>query len=192
MRYPFKMSKAIGPELKPSLIAGATSIFASPRLIARLGLELQTQQAHTTTYRLDGMSYFEHEQPVDESEVLIVPMTAYDLVLGLPWFKARNPEIDWEAGKLLSPKGAASAEQPRQNETGPDIQTISATAFRDLCSSDEVSHTFSLTLGECIGLLGATTGGAIQVTMSYTPREQTRRAGAVAVVAAEEHRRELE
>jgi hypothetical protein len=29
-------------------------------------------------------------------------MTGYDLVLGLPWFKTRNPEIDWEAGILLS------------------------------------------------------------------------------------------
>jgi hypothetical protein len=101
--------------VKALIDCGATSIFASPRLIELLGLE--SQQAHTTTYGLDGnimshardsrktrlsVSYFEHEQPVDESDVLIVPMTAYDLVLGLPWFKTRNPEIDWEAGKLLS------------------------------------------------------------------------------------------
>jgi hypothetical protein len=119
-----------------------------------------------------SVSYFEHEQPVDESEVLIVPMMAYDLVLGLPWFKARNPEIDWEAGKLLS----LQRRQPQPNnhgkeassETGPDIQTLSATAFRDLCSSDEVSHTFSLTLGECIGLLGATTRGHLNGSRAGT------------------------
>jgi hypothetical protein len=100
--------------VKALIDCGATSIFGS-KLIEILGL--QPQQAHTTIYGLDGnitshakgsrktrlsVSYFEHEQPVDESDVLIVPMTAYDLVLGLPWFKARNPEIDWEAGKLLS------------------------------------------------------------------------------------------
>jgi hypothetical protein len=161
--------------VKALIDCGATSIFASPRLIELLGLE--SQQAHTTTYGLDGnimshardsrktrlsVSYFEHEQPVDESDVLIVPMTAYDLVLGLPWFKTRNPEIDWEAGKLLSlqrrqPNNHGKEVSP--SETGPDIQTLSATAFRDLCASDEVSHTFSLSLGECIGLLGATTGG---------------------------------
>jgi hypothetical protein len=135
--------------VKAVIDCGATSIFASPRLIEILGL--QTQQAHTTTYGLDGkfmshtkdsrktrlsVSYFEHEQPVDESEVLIVPMIAYDLVLGLPWFKARNPEIDWEAGKLLS----LQRRQPHPNnhgkevlptETEPDIQTLSATAFED-------------------------------------------------------------
>jgi hypothetical protein len=108
------------------------------------------------------LSYFEHEQSVDESNVLIVPMTAYDLVLGLPWFKAKNPEIDWEAAKLLSLQRCQS--QPNSHskdassETGPDIQKLSAMAFEDLCSSDVVLDTFSLTLGECIGLLGATTG----------------------------------
>jgi hypothetical protein len=146
--------------VKALIDCGATSIFASPRLIELLGLE--SQQAHTTTYGLDGnimshardsrktrlsVSYFEHEQPVDESDVLIVPMTAYDLVLGLPWFKTRNPEIDWEAGKLLSlqrrqPNNHGKEVSP--TETGPDIQTLSATAFEDLCSSDEVSDTFSL------------------------------------------------
>jgi hypothetical protein len=118
------------------------------------------------------VSYFEHEQPVDESDVLIVPMTAYDLVLGLPWFKARNPEIDWEAGKLLSlqrrqPQPNNHGKEVLPTETGPDIQTLSATAFEDLCSSDEVSDTFSLTLGECTGLLGATTEG--HKSELYTP-----------------------
>jgi hypothetical protein len=173
--------------VKALIDCGATSIFASPRLIEILGL--QTQQAHTTTYGLDGkvmshakdsrktrlsVSYFEHEQPVDESEVLIVPMTAYDLVLGLPWFKARNPEIDWEAGKLLSlqrhqPQPDNHCKEVSPRETGPDIQTLSATAFRDLCSSDEVSHTFSLTLGECNELLGATTGGHVSSELLLHP-----------------------
>jgi hypothetical protein len=85
-----------------------------------------------------------------------VPMMAYDLVLGLPWFKTRNPEIDWEAGKLLSLRCKSS--HGEEARTGPDIQMLSATAFGDLCASDEVSGAFSLTLGECGGLLGATLG----------------------------------
>jgi hypothetical protein len=134
----------------------ATSIFASPRLIEILSLG--TQHAHTTTYRLDGnirshvkdsrktrlsVSCFEHEEPVDESDVLIVPMTAYDLVLGLPWFKTatespwfktakelpwfktRNPETDWEAGRLLSlqrrqPQPDRHGKEVLPTETGPD------------------------------------------------------------------------
>jgi hypothetical protein len=196
--------------VKALIDCGATSIFASPKLIEILGL--QTQQAHTTAYGLNGnvmshakdsrqtrlsVSSFEHEQPVDKSEVLIVPMTADDLVLGLTWFKARNPEIDWEAGKLLSlqrrqpqPNNHGKKVSPR--ETVPDIQTLSATAFRDLCSSDELSHTFSLTLGECNGLLGATTGGHVPSELLLHPGSIQVGQEQRALVAAEEHRRELE
>jgi hypothetical protein len=48
------------------------------------------------------VQYFEHLKPVDKSEVLVVPMKAYDLVLGLPRIKARNPEIDWTNGGLTA------------------------------------------------------------------------------------------
>jgi hypothetical protein len=44
------------------------------------------------------VQYFEHLKQVDESEVFVVPMKAYNLVLGLPWFKARNLEIGWMKG----------------------------------------------------------------------------------------------
>ena len=40
--------------------------------------------------------YFDYLTPVDKSEVLVVPMSAYDPILGIPWFNAGNPEIDWE------------------------------------------------------------------------------------------------
>jgi hypothetical protein len=118
--------------VKALIDCGATSIFASPKLIEILGL--QTQQAHNTTDRLDGnvmshakdsrksrlsVSYFEDEQPVDELDVLIVPITAYNLVLGLPWFTARNPEIDWEAGKLLS----LQRRQPQPNNHGKEVSS---------------------------------------------------------------------
>jgi len=33
--------------------------------------------------------------PVDRSDVLLVAMQAYDLVLGLPLFPKHNPDIDW-------------------------------------------------------------------------------------------------
>jgi hypothetical protein len=166
--------------VKALIDCGATSIFASPWLVARLGLE--TEHAHITTYGLDGgvlahardsrktrlaVKYFaqapvdepEARNSVDEPEVLIVPMTAYDLVLGLPWFKTRNPEIDWEEGKLLSLRRQPTKPNDPGNleaRAGPDVQMLSATAFGDLCASDEVSGAFSLTLGECGGMLGAT------------------------------------
>jgi hypothetical protein len=150
----------------------------SPWLVVRLGFE--TEHSHITTYGLDGgvlahardsrkthlaVKYFapvdepEARDSVDEPKVLIVPMTAYDLVLGLPWFKIRNPEIDWEEGKLLSLRRQPTKPNDPGNlkaRFGPDVQMLSATAFGDLCASDEVSGAFSLTLGEWGGMLGAT------------------------------------
>jgi len=90
---------------------GATSIFISPQLLNRLGLPHDT--AHITTHGFDGqviaharesrktvmtVQYMDHLAPVHEPEVLVVPMRAYDLVLGLPWFKSHKPEIDWATG----------------------------------------------------------------------------------------------
>ena len=86
---------------------GATSIFISPKLVRSLGLE--TSPTYITTLGLGGailahardsrrvrttMRYFPHLAPVDESDVLVVNMTAYDLVLGLPWFQRHGLEID--------------------------------------------------------------------------------------------------
>jgi len=39
---------------------------------------------------------------------------------------------------------------------GPGIQTLGATAFDNLLASDKVVVAFTLQIGECIGLLGAT------------------------------------
>ena len=106
---------------------GATTIFMAPRLLRQLGLP--SEPAHITTLGLDSRvmmsakdsrkttiscQYFEHLAQVDEPDVLVVPMTAYDLVLGLPWFQSRNPEIDWSKGQLLglrTPVGNSGNEQ---------------------------------------------------------------------------------
>jgi len=82
---------------------GATSIIMAPRLRKRLGLA--DEPAYVTTLCLNGhvmayasesqkttftVQHTEHSSPVQESEVLVVPMRAYDWVLGLPWFESRN------------------------------------------------------------------------------------------------------
>jgi len=111
-----------------------------------------SKQAHTTTYGLDGrvlshardsrkaqldVKYFQHQKSADEPQVLIVPMTAYDLVLGLPWLKIHNPGIDWGAGGLLSLRANCQPDVTgKASISGPDIQTLSVMAFGDLCASD--------------------------------------------------------
>jgi len=202
---------------------GGTSIFMAPRLVRQLGLK--HEPAFTSTQGLNGhvmvsakesrktsisVQYVEHLAPVDKPEVLIVPMKAYDLVLGLLWFMARNPEIDWSRGRLTGLKcpggdGAIPEAEPistlqsvdnvsdakllseQCGEVRPlpsaDIQILGATAFDNLPASDEVAETFFLLLGDCTGMLGAT--GERSHEQGEYPRRLDVRAGAAAVVAAD-------
>jgi len=102
-------------------------------------------------------------------------MRAYDLVLGLPWFRARNPEIDWNLRQLTAlrlPTGSQAADKvsgehkppPEAHEKllehdedtpAPDMELVGATAFDDLLAGEEIIEAFALQIGECTGLLGA-------------------------------------
>jgi hypothetical protein len=111
-------------QLVPALIdCGATSISLAPRPQKRLGLV--DHPAYLTTRGLNGkvmahasdshntalmVLYMEPLTPVRESEVLVVPMQAYDMVLGLPWFQSRNPDVDWQRGQLLALRTLGGAE----------------------------------------------------------------------------------
>jgi hypothetical protein len=152
-----------------------------------------------------SVHYLDQLAPVDKPEVLIVPIRAYDFVLGMPWFTARNPEIDWSTGRLTAlrtPNGKLQARVPGDGEKSeipmadttrtspgrghapPNIELFGATAFVDLLASDEVDQAFALRIGDCTGLLGATLGGTSgeKILRSGGRDEQ----GAAAVVAAEE------
>jgi len=104
---------------------GATSIFISPQLLNRLGLHHEA--AHITTHGLTSqviahanescktammVQYMDHSAPLHKPEVLVIPMRAYDIVLGLRWLKPRKPDIDWATGRLTSlrtPSGQGEA-----------------------------------------------------------------------------------
>ena len=202
---------------------GATSIFMAPRLLKRLGMSHEA--AHIPTFGLNRgvmqhakdsrntritVQCLDYLAPVDESDMLVVPMHAYDLVLGLPWFHKRNPYIDWAHSRLtclgsLSASGVeemtpmttavrskvSEAENNNVNDQllgcGPDIQTLGATAFDDLLGRDEVVAAFALRIGECTGLLGATLEDRTLDSPGNTdPSAGCDEQGAAAVVAAEE------
>ena len=129
-------------------------------------------------------------------------MKAYDLVLGLPWFKARNPEMDWtkcQLTALRTPTGPQRAKIPGADHASPllehgegnpnvdpppGLELLGATAFDHLLASEEVVKAFAIRLGECQGLLGASLDGVTEG--EGNPRMLNARAGAAAVVAAEE------
>ena len=79
---------------------------------------------------------------------------------------------------------AGSGEENTNDEPPPDIQLLGATAFGHLLASEEVVEAFAIRLGECQGLLGASLEGITEG--EGNPRMLNARAGAAAVVAAEE------
>jgi hypothetical protein len=93
----------------------AASIFLAPRLLRKHGLPHEA--AHRLTLSPNervirhprdsrkpsiSASYFHHLAQFDEPAVIVVPIKAYDIVLGLAWFRVRNPVIDWSPNPLLS------------------------------------------------------------------------------------------
>jgi len=164
-----------------------TIIFMAPRLLKRLGTSHEA--ARITTLSIAGgvtqhakdsrntgitIQYLVYLAPVNESDVLVVHMRAYDLVLRLPWFHKRNPDINRAHRRLTalrSPSASgveemtlittavaskvSEAENVKLLMRSPTIQTLGATAFDDLLASDEVVAAFALRIGECTGLLGA-------------------------------------
>jgi hypothetical protein len=123
------------------------------------------------------VQHFEHLKRVDESEGVVVPIKAYDVVFGLQWFKARHPEIDRSKGRLTAlrmPNAVQRAKIPdadrastlpergecnTNDEPPPDMQLLRATAFGILLASEEVVMAFAIRLGGWQGLLQAALEG---------------------------------
>ena len=124
--------------VKALMDCGAAYIFISPSLLRKFGLP--HEPAFTSTQGLNGevimsaresrkasllVQYFKHLKPVDKSEVLVIPMKAYDLVQGLPWFKGRNPEIDWTKSPLTAlrtPDGPQRGKIPEADRASPLLE----------------------------------------------------------------------
>jgi len=95
---------------------GALSIIRVANLLKWLGISHEA--VHITILGLNGavmkhpndsrkrgitVQYLDYLTLVDEWDVLVLPMRAYDLVLGLPWFHIRYPDINWARHQLTSP-----------------------------------------------------------------------------------------
>jgi len=59
------------------------------------------QHAKASRKTRNTVQYIDYLAKVDELDVLVEPMRAYDQVLDLPWFHKNNPDID-RARRLLT------------------------------------------------------------------------------------------
>jgi len=84
----------------------------------------------------------------------------------------------------LGSHGTEDSQLGKPERNGVSIETLSATAFGDLLASEEITRSFALSIEDCIGLLGAMVEWTHE--KGEYPRILDDRAGAAAVVAAEE------
>ena len=93
--------------------SGATGTFISSRLVEKFGITTRKKQ---DDYELSVVDGSQLETRVDkETEPLpvaiqqhheeltfdVVPMASHDIILGMPWLKTHNPNIDWESREVL-------------------------------------------------------------------------------------------
>jgi len=127
---------------------------------------------------------------------------AYDVVLGLTSFEARNQHMDrtiWSFIALRTLNGLQQAkiaeadcisplpargEDNSNYEPPPDMQLLKATAFDHLLAGEEAVQAFTIRLGNNQGLLGALLKGITEDEGDSGMLNV--RADAAAVVAAEE------
>jgi len=138
----------------------------------------------------------EYVSMVHESDVLVVRMPVWTLLLGLPLFHTRYHDIDWAHHGLTSQLSPSmSGEEKMAAKTtalasriselkyknvndqligwGPHIQTLGGTTFNNLHTTNEDIPAFAVRIGECTELLESTLE---DITMD-SPGKPDRRAG---------------
>jgi len=105
--------------------------------------------------------------PVDELDVLIVPMMAYDLVLVLPRFQSRNHEIDWSKGQMLGLRTLVG--NPRNVQTITSLPQGDGSVEDGACEPPPAAY---------IHILGATAFHVLVVRLSQPSPEDLTRAQA--------------
>ena len=101
-----------GVTIKALLNSGATGMFIDRKIAAKHGFKLQKLERPVRVKNVDGMynsrGAITHEVEVNmyyKSHVKRMRMDVYNLgrtevILGMPWLAAHNPEINWETGEV--------------------------------------------------------------------------------------------
>jgi len=101
-----------GIMVKALLDSGATGMFMDKRMVAKHGFRLQKLERPIVVRNVDGTNnsagaithqvevnvyYREH---VERMRMDICDLGKTEVILGMPWLQAHNPEINWETGEV--------------------------------------------------------------------------------------------
>jgi hypothetical protein len=128
------------------LDSGSSSNFISTAFVKKHGLKTQPLPAEQTVALADGSEHRVNRAVMDAQlrwpggwngkvTLLVLPLGANDVILGMAWLKKHNPRVDWQTGTcVVSPNHSADAAPPSNElETGrgrrkQGFHTLSAVA----------------------------------------------------------------
>ena len=105
-----------GQKIRALIDSGATIDAIAPHAVAQAGVSLRPKKEPYELMLIDGEPHSHDDgwimketvpivmkiQDYQEEIVLdAVPLGGHDMVLGAPWLRKHNPQIDWMSGKIL-------------------------------------------------------------------------------------------
>jgi len=101
-----------GVTIKALLDSGVTEIFIDRKTAAKHGFRLQKLERQVRVKNVDGMynngEAITHEvevnmyykSHVERMRIDVCDLGRTEVILGIPWLAAHNPEINWETGEV--------------------------------------------------------------------------------------------
>jgi len=172
-------------------MAHITSIALAERVMKQVNNTWKTQVT---------VQYLEYLVPVNATDVVILSMPAYDLVLGVNWLPIKHADIERTRCRLssvgspntlwvkeMTPMTMAVSLMVSEANTdmllgwGLDIQTVGAASFNDILARDQVVAAlvlcivgFTVLLGVTLELVTLASGGNKTLALTARSREQRR------------------
>src|SRR6202048_1493023 len=76
----------------------------------------------------------------EKTELAVIPLAGYDVILGIPWLKRHNPVINWDTSKVVVRSNGNQCEWPLHSDIDPPaVEMISALqAKRDMTKGEQM------------------------------------------------------
>ena len=127
--------------------SGSTGDFISQEFVQRNKLGSRCYENLKKVWLADGKehtiaSYVDSSLRIGElhenTELAVIPLSGYDVILGIPWLKRHNPVINWDTSKVVVSSNGNQCELPLHSDIDPPVlEVISALqAKRDMTKGE--------------------------------------------------------
>jgi hypothetical protein len=129
--------------------SGSTGDFISQEFVQRNKLGSRCYENLKKVWLADGKehtiaSYVDSSLRIGElhenTESAVIPLSGYDVILGIPWLKRHNPVINWDTSKVVVSSNGNQCELPLHSDIDPPVlEVISALlAKRDMTKGEQM------------------------------------------------------